>query len=60
MNNEVSKITEQYLAKGAVNYLLSPTLFELFRDYTPKFIKGNLVWIKKPKDERRDNKLPTL
>lgn len=53
-NEDMNKITEQYLAKGAVDFLLSPTLPELFRDYIPKFIKGNLVFLKKkPDDEAR-------
>jgi len=44
---KVSKITQQYLNKGCIDYLLSPTLGELFTGYNPKFSNGNLIWIKK-------------
>ena len=40
-------ITDFYFNKIIIDYLLSPPLPTLFRDYTPRFIKGDLIWIKK-------------
>lgn len=45
--SKITETTQKYLDGQLINQLFSPTLTELFRDYTPKWVNKELVWFKK-------------
>ena len=51
MNDKVNKVTKTYLEKSMVDYLMSPTLSELFKDYKPKWNGTDLIWYKKKEND---------
>lgn len=45
--SNVGDITRKYLDKMILEELSKPTLSQLFRDYVPKWIGHELVWLKR-------------